>query len=502
MRRSVNYLLIPALVVTAAVVYFKLKPPEPTVVQTSRSERVDKLSSVVSASGEIRAKVFVDIQAEVAAIITELLVREGDAVKQGDILLRLDDTQLMAEVNGAKALFAASESEVKSAEVAVATAEANLAFERTAAANIRIEQEQALITLERAKASFARKKDLFDKQLLNAEEYEVAEAESRLSRFRLDFAKARVDQGDANVRAAQSRVEAARTAKEGAQRRGENSRAIVARAEDLLSKTVMRAPISGSITKLNVEKGERAVPGIQSNPLATLMTIADMSVIEAEIRVNETDFINVALGNKADVKVDALRDQKLSGVVTEIGQSPIQSASGGGGSSSNGGMSSSQEAKDFKVVVRLEDPPSSLRPGLSATAAIITAVKEHVLVIPLQALTAREVEVDEQGNYVPPPREEKAMVGVLSAQEPRRKEKKKELDGVFLVEAGLARFHPLKTGIQGEMDVEVTEGLAENVEVILGPSKVLQTLKEWDAVRVENKQKNGGQFGLGKKQQR
>jgi len=498
MRRPAKYLLISAFLITAAVVAVKLKPPDPTLVQTSRSERVDRLRSVVSASGEVRAKVFVDIQAEVAAIITELLVREGDSVKQGDVLLRLDDLQLKADVNGARAMLAAAESEVKSAEVGVATAQANLAFEKTALANIRIEQEQAQITLERSQASLARKKELFDKKLLNAEEYEVSEAEARLNERRLEWAKARVFQGDSNVRAAETRIDAAASAKEGALRRVDSSRATVARVEDLLSKTVMRAPISGLITKLNVEKGERAVPGIQSNPLATLMTIADMSVIEAEIKVGETDFIHVALGNKAEVEVDALREQKIQGVVTEIGQSPINSASGGGGSSSG---SSSQEAKDFKVVVRLENPPASLRPGLSATADIITAVKENALVIPLQALTAREVEVDDKGNYVPPPREEKAMFGsVLNAQEPaRRKDKKKDLEGVFLVENGLARFHPLKTGIQGEMDVEVTDGLGEGVEVITGPYKVLRTLKEWDPVKVDNKLKGEDQLNLRKK---
>ena len=498
MRRPITYLLVSALLITGVVVAIKLKPPEPTVVQTSRSERVDKLRSIVNASGEIRAKVFVDIQAEVAAIITELLVREGDSVKQGDVLLRLDDLQLKADVNGARAMLAAAEAEVKSAEVGVATAQANLAFEKTALANIRIEQEQAQITLERSQASLARKKELYDKKLLNAEEYEVAEAEARLNERRLEWAKARVQQGDANVRAAESRVEAGCASKDGSLRRVDSARATVARVEDLLGKTVMRAPISGLITKLNVEKGERAVPGIQSNPLATLMTIADMSVIEAEIKVGETDFIHVALGNKAEVEVDALREQKIQGVVTEIGQSPLNSASGGGGSQSG---SSNQEAKDFKVVVRLDNPPTVLRPGLSATADIITAVKDNVLVIPLQALTAREVEVDDKGSYVPPPRENKTMFGsVLNAQEPmRRKEKKKELEGVFLVEGGLARFHPIKTGIQGEMDVEVTDGLSENAEVITGPYKVLRTLKEWDPIRVDNGQKGEDQVSARKK---
>jgi HlyD family secretion protein len=493
--------------VGAIVLYQTVFKDDRTAVTTGRVERFERLRSIVSASGEIRAKEFVDIQAEIAAVIVELPVQEGNPVKQGDILLRLDDLQPKFELDGIKALLAASESEATSAEVAVATAQATLAGEKTALANLKVELEQARITRDRTRATWQRKKDLFEKKLITSEDFDIADADNRLGDRKVEWAEARVEQGDADLRAAGTRVEAAQAALEGARRRVEGNRASVARHEDLLSKTVIRSPLTGIITKLNVEKGERAVPGIQSNPQATLMTIADMSVVEAEIKVDETDIVTVKLGMPAEVEVDALRDVKIPGEVTEIGQSPIQTTSGSGG-----GMSSNQEAKDFKVVVRLQQPPEALRPGLSATADIVTAVRERVLVLPLQALTMREVEIDDQGRYVPPKREEKkgggAFDGTVASAAPAnppvesssgQRQKKKELEGVFVTEDGLARFRPVKTGATGEMEIELLEGLAEGATVITGPYKVLRTIQEFDAVRVDDQKKDASELRLRKR---
>jgi HlyD family secretion protein len=249
----------------------------------------------------------------------------------------------------------------------------------------------------------------------------------------------------------------------------------------MVRKTVLKAPLSGLITALNVEKGERAVPGIQSNPIATLMTIADMSVIEAEIRVDESDIVAVQLGATAEVEVDAIRDVKFAGVVTEIGQSPIQAASSGGG-----GFNQNEEGKEFKVVVRLKDPPPTLRPGFTATADIVTATRRDVLVVPLQALTAREVEIDASGTYVPPPEptgDELPPQAIAAG----RREHKKEIEGVFLRRDGRARFRPVKTGITGDMDIEVLEGLQAGDEVVTGPYQALRTLKEWDRIDLDPK---------------
>jgi HlyD family secretion protein len=226
------------------------------------------------------------------------------------------------------------------------------------------------------------------------------------------------------------------------------------------------------ITACNVEKGERAVPGIQSNPVATLMTIADMSVIEAEIEVDEADIVSVQLGAKAEVEVDAIRDLAMSGVVTEIGQSPIQSTD-------------NQEGKEFKVVVRIDAPPPSLRPGFTATAEIETATRTDCLVVPLQALTVRERERGPDGELVVPPMpvdgEDVAADAVLTRKD------LEEIEGVFLLVDGRARFRPVRTGITGGMDIEVLSGLEAGEEVVVGPYQKLRKLSEWDRTVIDQK---------------
>lgn len=479
------------LVVAASGGYYAWKsvqPKPPTLVVTAKAERAPSLRSIVSATGEIRAKEFVDIQAEVAGVITELRVREGDAVKQGDVLLRLDDLQLKAEEDSVRAQAGAAEADARNGDVGVATAEANLAAERTALANARLETEQATTSRDRAKASFERKKLLHEQGLIGSEEFEIAAAEARLTEQRLALAHARVTQAEANVAASMTRVEASKALRDAASRRLDAAKAGLARAADMLGKTVLKAPLGGLITKLNVEKGERAVPGIQSNPIATLMTIADMSVIEAEIRVAEADIVDVKLGAPAEVEVDAMRDRTFAGVVTEIGQSPIQSANNGGG----GGGGQNQEGKEFKVVVRLTSPSPELRPGFTATAEITTATRKDPLVVPFQAQTAREVEHDAEGRYVPPPEPvEGEMEKQLTAAE---RQMRKERKGVFVRRDGRARFVPCEFGVIGEtMDVEVLAGLQEGDEVVSGPFQALRTLKEWDRVELDEKRGKKGQ---------
>jgi HlyD family secretion protein len=463
--------------IAGLVTWQSLKPKEPTKVLTAKVERLPQLRSIVSATGEIRAKEFVDIQAEVSGLITEVLVREGDRVQKGDVLLRLDDLQLRAEEDQAKAQVGSAEADAKSADVGVATALANLAAEETALANLKVEREQARTTRDRTKSSFERKKELFARELVGQEEYEVAEAEMRVAQHRLEWNEARVKQGDANLTAVSTRIDAAKAVRDGAYRRVDAAKATLARTSDMLGKTVLRAPLSGLITKLNVEKGERAVPGIQSNPIATLMTIADMSVIEAEINVDEADIVNVTLGAVAEVEVDALRDVRIAGSVTEIGQSPIQATTSGN--------SQNQEGKDFKVVVRLTDPPPALRPGFTATAYITTATRENCLAVLMQALTMREVKVDAAGAYVPEPEPKPGEVRQpLTAAE---RQSLKEIEGVFLLQDGKARFRPVQYGIMGDMDLEVLGGLQEGDEVVIGPTAALRSLKEWDAIAIDEK---------------
>lgn len=478
MKRSTLVVLLLVAGLGGAIAWKSLQPKAPTKIVTAKVERVANLKSIVSATGEIRAKEFVDIQTEVAGLITELYVTEGSVVERGQPLLRIDDRQLKADEDNARAQVGAAEADARNGDVGVATATANLATEHTALANARLEVEQARTTRDRSAASFQRKQELYDQKLIGSEEYEVAAADARLSQQRLASSEARVHQAEANVAAAATRVDAAKAARDASCRRLEGMRAGLARASDMVGKTLLKSPLAGVITKLDVEKGERAVPGIQSNPIATLMTIADLSVIEAEIRVAEADITEVKPGAPAEVEVDAMRDVKFAGIVSQIGMSPIQATTG---------TNQNQEGKEFKVVVLLTAPVPELRPGFTATAKITTATRENVLTVPFQAQTAREVELDDAGNYVPPPQpkgDEEAKATLTAAERARRKEKK----GVFVRRDGRAHFVPATFGIIGEtMDVEVLSGLQEGDEVISGPFQALRTLKEWDRVELDQK---------------
>lgn len=487
MKKKTIVLLVLVVGVAGLITWQSMKPVPPQKVVTAKVEKVASLRAIVSATGEIRANQFVDIQAEVAGVITELNVREGDKVEKGTVLLRLDDLQLKAEADAASAQLGAAEADAKNAVASVAMAEANLAGERTALANVRVEVEQAKITNERADALFRRKKDLFDAGLIGSEEFEIATADARLSVQRLAFAEARIAQAEANLNAMAARVDAAKSLGDAACRRVDAQRAAVTRANDVMGKTVLKSPLSGLITKLNVEKGERAVPGIQSNPIATLMTIADMSIVEAEIRVAEADIVEVKIGAPAEVECDAIRDVKFHGQVTEIGQSPIQTSSATSSSSS----SQSQEGKEFKVVVRLTDPSKDLRPGFTATAEIETATRADVLVVPFSAQTAREVDLDANGKYVPPPEPkpgEKERVPTAA-----ERQRRKELPGVFVLRDGRVHFQPAKFGVIGvDQNVEVLDGLKEGDEVVSGPTQALRTLKEWDRAEIDDSRTGAG----------
>jgi HlyD family secretion protein len=272
---------------------------------------------------------------------------------------------------------------------------------------------------------------------------------------------------------AKNTIEQSKTSASASLSRAKSAAANLTQANDSLKKTTLYSPLDGIITQLKKEKGERAVPGMLSNPEATIMTIADLSVIQAEIKVDETDIVNLALGNKAQVKVDALPDETFSGEVTEIGNSPIQSSA------------SSQEAKDFKVVITLIAPSSKLRPGMSCTGEITTHTKKNVLVIPIQALTIRDVEVDKNGVYHQPELNSKKNESVVRAESAKEKIQKKELEGVFVINDNkIARFRTIKTGITGESEIEVLGNLKEGEEIVSGSFQTLRTIKDGAAVKI------------------
>jgi HlyD family secretion protein len=264
------------------------------------------------------------------------------------------------------------------------------------------------------------------------------------------------------------------------------TRATLTRASDVLQKTIYASPIDGVVTNLPVHVGEQMVPGIQNSPGSFLMTVADMSSVTAEVKVDETDVINVHLDQPAEVTIDAFPNQTFKGTVTEIGSTALVRSTGRSTVESTAGT---QEAKDFKVVITLKEPPPTVRPGLSSTARITTATRESVLTVPIQAITIRrkgDIDAAEKAA-----RGEKVAqaASVTANPDPKSKE---ELQGVFVVKDGKAQFRQVKTGITGVTDIEITEGLQEGDQIVVGSYRVLRELRHMAQVR-EEKPGEGGQ---------
>src|SRR6266849_10992811 len=253
-----------------------------------------------------------------------------------------------------------------------------------------------------------------------------------------------------------------------------SARAMLTRFADLLSKTTYTAPFDGTITNLPVHEGETVVIGIQNSPGSTIMTLSDLSVITAEVRVDETDIVNVKLGQPAEVTIDAIPKKTFHATVSEIGDNAIIRSTGLATSQSTTG---SEEAKDFKVVVTLSDPPENLRPGLSCTAKITTATRSHVLAVPLQALTIRQAK-DLQDNA---DKKNSAPAASSGPDDPG----KKELQGVFVVQNNKAKFIPVETGVAGVTDIEILSGLKESDTIVTGSYKVLRSLRNGARVKQE-----------------
>jgi HlyD family secretion protein len=438
-----------AVLLLAVVGYFVARSQRDVVkVQTGKAVR-QSLASVVSASGEIKPKTYVNIGANAFGKITRLYVHEGDRVKRGQLLAQLENVQSSADVAATRASLEAARTDTVAADAAMKTAIADLNRARSDA--------------ERTKLDYDRAEGLYKAALIAKAEY--------------DARKAAYEAAAAGEAQAQARIAQAKAQKDSSERRITQSRANLTRVSDVLQKTTYAAPFDGVITNLPVREGETVVIGIQNSPGSTLMTLADMSVITSEVKVDETDIVNVKLGQSADVTIDAIPRKIFHGVVTEIGNNAIVRSTGVATSQQ---ATASQEAKDFKVVVTVQDPPQDLRPGLSSTAKITTASRENVLTIPIQALTIRanaDLEKTRQEN------------GAVQAAAPTgvTKEKKtEEVQGVFVIRNKKAEFVPVETGISGTTDVEVLNGLREGDEIITGSYKVLRTLKPGASVKIDN----------------
>ena len=336
---------------------------EEVPVQTAKVERKEVLKAKVSASGEIRAKEFVDLQSEIAGLITELPVHEGDKVQKGDVLLRIDPIQTEAETQSSRAQHEGAVADARGQGFQIMNAEADLAKQEASLRSARAELDQAENNYSRMQSSFKRKQQLHEEGLISREDYEMAQNDVKSAKAQLEVASAKVAQMETQIQVSKNNIQQMKRSYAAAASRVRSMAANLTRASDQLKKTTLYSPLTGVITQLLVEKGERAVPGIMSNPQATLMTIADLSVIQAELKVDETDVVNLALGNKAQIKVDALPDMVFEGEVTEIGNSPIKTAATG---------QQQQEAKDFKVIVTLTSPSRKLRPGMSCTGEMVT----------------------------------------------------------------------------------------------------------------------------------
>jgi len=440
-------LIVGGVVVLLAIVGFTVQQSRKGVVavQTGKVVRED-LTSVVTASGEIKPKVYVNVGAILQAKITHLYVKEGDRVKAGQLLASLDNIQYAADVAANNAMVNASRMDANAAKAAVNTSEADL--------------NQAKAEYERATLDYNRNKALYDAQLIAKSDYDTKKAAYDTATAQIGSAKAKLAQAKANLDSAQGHI-------------GQNV-ATLRRVNDVLSKTEYRAPFDGVITNLPVREGETVVPGIQNSPGSTLMTVADTSLITAEVKVDESDIVNVQLGQSAEVSIDAIPKQKFKGTVTEIGGNAVLRSTG---VSTAQTVSSGQEAKDFKVVIALQNPPSNVHPGLSATARITTANKSGVLAIPIQALTIRERDDLTR---------DKDKKGSVQAAVPAGNPKE-ELQGVFVLRNKKeAVFVPVTTGISATTDIEVTSGLKEGDEIVTGSYKVLRSLRNGASVKVDN----------------
>ena len=368
------------------------------------------LVATVTASGNVRARRKVDISSDISARVSQLLVQEGEDVAQGQVLLRLDPSRYQAALDR-------SQANLSQAQAGVAQARANL---------IRAERQAERMASLRAR----------DSLLVSRQDVENAETDLEVQQSLLDAAVFGVNQ----------------------------SQAAVEEARDQVSKTIIRAPISGRITRLNVEEGETVIVGTMNNPGSLILTVSDLSVMEVVLEVDETDVPEIALGDSASVELDAFPDLVFPGTVTEIGNSAIRPPSQAAGSGQTPTI-------DFEVVVTLEDPRAELRPDLSATAEVVTDTRANQLAIPIIALTLREEDAADVGDNGDD-------AGSRAANE--------AIEGVFIVRDGIAVFTPVTIGIAGQEYFEVLSGLRAGDSVVSGPYQVVRTLEDSSAVRADD----------------
>ena len=440
-------LIVLGVLVAAGLVTFMVVKQQSgyTKVLTAKIVKQD-LSTVVSGTGQIKAKTYVNLGATAMGRVTHLYFKEGDMVKKGETVATIENVQQEATVSGQQAAIAAAKTDIASYVAAEKTAQANL--------------EHAQADLDQKKLDWDRAQGLYQAGIMAKQDF--------------DAKKAAYDLDVASVAQAVAQLNQAKAQTDSARGHMQTQEATLRANVDMLNRTLAIAPFDGIVTNEPIREGETVVEGIQNAEGSTIMTIADMSVVTAEVKVDETDIVNVQLGQPADVTVDAIPHKVFKGHVTLVGDQALLRSTGVATSQSTTGT---EEAKDFKVVVTLDNPSNELRPGLSTTAKITTAHKANVLSLPIQALTLK------------PPDTNAGKGGVQAASVPAPSSSNApEQQGVYVLdkdEHGKLRVHfvPVTTGITGATDIEVVSGLTEGQEIVTGPYKTLRGLKNGSLVK-------------------
>jgi HlyD family secretion protein len=397
------------------------------------------LEAVVSASGKIQPKRLVNISADTPGRVVDLAVNEGDRIKKGQFLLQIDPRSLRTRVDSGTASMQAAQMSLDQMRQAV---------------------ETARVQLEQARQTLKRQQDLWAKQLTTREALEKATND--------------VKQGESALQEREHAADAQGS-------RIKQERAGLDNARYDLSKVRIESPIEGIVTRRNIQEGETAVIGTMNNAGTVLLTLADMSVIQAEVEVDETNIPSVQFGQRAKISIDAIPDRTFKGHVTEIGNSPIQAT----------GTGNTAQATNFKVVVVLDEAVPDIRPGFTATADIVTATRTSVVAAPIPAVAVRELVYDANEQIVREPRTDKRRTTVLdptaAASELKPGQTRKETEGVFVLRGGRAEFVPIKVGIAGDKYFEVLSGLKEGDQVITGPYNSVRGMADGDQVKVEIK---------------
>ena len=437
-------------------------------VQTATVAKGD-LTAVVTASGEVKPRTYTNLGANAQGRIMELMVKEGDRVRKGEIVARIESVQALADLNAQKASVASAEADSSASEAGLKVQDDTIKTQQATIERTKSDLELAKINFERAeqlykagvapKSDFDQRKSAYDSQVAGLHEAEL----------RLDQLRSQRAQTLANITSAQRRVA--------------QVQAGLTRVNDILEKHDVVSPLDGVVTNLPVRLGETVVPGVQNSAASAVMTIADMSLITAEVKVDATDIVNLKIGQSAEVTIDAVPDRKFSGHVIEIGNTAILRSTGQVASSS---ATSSNEAKDFKVVVALDEPPDTIRPGLSCTAKIVTATRRDVLNIPIQALTVRtQGDLDDAAAVANKKKEkDNGQAPIDVADQKRRKE---EITGLFVVVNQKAEFHKVETGITGATDIEVLSGVQPGDQIVVGSYQAIRTMRPGSRVKVDNR---------------